>query len=292
MNVYLIEDEGGVTVFDAGSQHDAPARSAPPAVRFGGIRRVVLGHADCDHRGGAAGLDAPVYCHPLERSAAQSPSPVPRLLEPEPASAWAGPSTPGCCALGRRCARDRRHASRRTRRSRASGPAPSGARARADRAVPRGGRPRAGLRLLVHAQPGDRHRECGARAASGFQPRHRPGARRRSGVLRRSTPRSSGPGTPSPSPVPTSSCNFSAPRRLPSSLAQMGKRARKRSTGALASGPAALNAVARRRPTPTRTATSSSCAVADAQGARRVRGDAERRPPPGGRLAAGDRAAV
>ena len=43
--------------------------------RFGGIRRVVLGHADADHRGGAAGLDAPIYCHPLERSAAHSPSP-------------------------------------------------------------------------------------------------------------------------------------------------------------------------------------------------------------------------
>ena len=55
------------------------------AVRFGGVRRIVLGHADCDHRGGAAGFDAPVYCHPLERSAAPSPSPVPRLLEPEPA---------------------------------------------------------------------------------------------------------------------------------------------------------------------------------------------------------------
>ncbi|HUY58821.1 MAG TPA: MBL fold metallo-hydrolase [Solirubrobacteraceae bacterium] len=74
MNVYLIEDEGGVTVFDAGiAQMTGAIRAA--GARFGGIRRVVLGHADADHRGGAAGLDAPIYCHPLERSAARSPSP-------------------------------------------------------------------------------------------------------------------------------------------------------------------------------------------------------------------------
>jgi glyoxylase-like metal-dependent hydrolase (beta-lactamase superfamily II) len=33
---------------------------------------VVLGHADADHRGAAAGLGPPVYCHPLEREAAES----------------------------------------------------------------------------------------------------------------------------------------------------------------------------------------------------------------------------
>jgi glyoxylase-like metal-dependent hydrolase (beta-lactamase superfamily II)/predicted ester cyclase len=73
-NAFLIEDEGGVTVYDTGTHRMSGAIRAA-AVRFGGIRRVVLGHADCDHRGGAAGLDAPIYCHPLERSAAQSPSP-------------------------------------------------------------------------------------------------------------------------------------------------------------------------------------------------------------------------
>jgi glyoxylase-like metal-dependent hydrolase (beta-lactamase superfamily II) len=74
MNVYLIEDDGGVTVFDTGiAQMTGAIRAA--GARFGGIRRVVLGHADADHRGGAAGLEAPVYCHPLERSAACSPSP-------------------------------------------------------------------------------------------------------------------------------------------------------------------------------------------------------------------------
>jgi hydroxyacylglutathione hydrolase len=72
MNVYLIEDEGGVTVFDAGSS-DMAAPIAAAAARLGGMRRVVLGHADADHRGAAPGLNAPVYCHPAEREAAESP---------------------------------------------------------------------------------------------------------------------------------------------------------------------------------------------------------------------------
>lgn len=71
MNVYLIEDEGGVTVFDAGIEAMG-ALVAAVGARLGGIRRVVLGHADCDHRGAAPALDAPVYCHPAERAAAES----------------------------------------------------------------------------------------------------------------------------------------------------------------------------------------------------------------------------
>ncbi len=74
MNVYLIEDDGGVTVFDAGSS-DMAAPLAAVTARLGGIKRVVLGHADADHRGAAPGLNAPVYCHPAEREAAQSPEP-------------------------------------------------------------------------------------------------------------------------------------------------------------------------------------------------------------------------
>jgi glyoxylase-like metal-dependent hydrolase (beta-lactamase superfamily II) len=35
----------------------------------------VLGHADADHRGAAAGLGAPVFCHAAERAAAQSAHP-------------------------------------------------------------------------------------------------------------------------------------------------------------------------------------------------------------------------
>jgi steroid delta-isomerase-like uncharacterized protein len=73
MNVYLIEDDGGVTVFDAGISA-MPDAIAAAGARLGGIRRIVLGHADCDHRGSAPLLHAPVYCHPDDREAAYSPS--------------------------------------------------------------------------------------------------------------------------------------------------------------------------------------------------------------------------
>ncbi len=71
MNVYLIEHEGRVTVFDAGISDMTDGLRAE-AAKLGGIDRVVLGHADCDHRGAAPGLGAPVYCHALEREAAES----------------------------------------------------------------------------------------------------------------------------------------------------------------------------------------------------------------------------
>jgi len=74
MNAYLIEDGDGVTVFDSGIAAMGPALRAA-CLRLGGISRVILGHADSDHRGGAAALAAPVYCHPGERAAAQSPAP-------------------------------------------------------------------------------------------------------------------------------------------------------------------------------------------------------------------------
>jgi glyoxylase-like metal-dependent hydrolase (beta-lactamase superfamily II)/predicted ester cyclase len=73
MNVYLIEDDGGVTAFDAGIEDMSTSVKAAGA-RFGGIKRVVLGHADADHRGTAPSLGAPIYCHPAERAAAQSSS--------------------------------------------------------------------------------------------------------------------------------------------------------------------------------------------------------------------------
>jgi glyoxylase-like metal-dependent hydrolase (beta-lactamase superfamily II)/predicted ester cyclase len=75
MNAYFIEDDGGVTMFDAGVSHMADAVAAFGA-RLGGIRRVVLGHADADHRGSAAGLDAPIHCHPQEVHAAESGLPL------------------------------------------------------------------------------------------------------------------------------------------------------------------------------------------------------------------------
>jgi steroid delta-isomerase-like uncharacterized protein len=71
MNVFLIEEDGGVTLYDAGISEMTSALASAGA-RLGGIKRVVLGHADADHRGAAPGLDAPVYCHPGERAAAES----------------------------------------------------------------------------------------------------------------------------------------------------------------------------------------------------------------------------
>lgn len=73
MNVYLVEepDGSGVTVFDAGEKGMAAAILAA-AAPLGGIRRVVLGHADNDHRGAAPHLHAPVFCHPAEVAAAEA----------------------------------------------------------------------------------------------------------------------------------------------------------------------------------------------------------------------------
>ena len=66
MNVYLLEEpEGGVTLFDAGIKGMAHGLSEA-AARFGGVKRVVLGHGHTDHRGAAPGLGAAVYCHPDE----------------------------------------------------------------------------------------------------------------------------------------------------------------------------------------------------------------------------------
>lgn len=71
MNVYLIQEDDGVTMFDGGiSDMTSAVRIA--IARLGGIKRIVLGHVDADHRGAAPGIGAPVYCHPAERDAAQS----------------------------------------------------------------------------------------------------------------------------------------------------------------------------------------------------------------------------
>lgn len=68
MNVYLIEDEGGVTMFDAGISAMA-GHLAKECAKWGGLKRIVLGHGHADHRGAAAKLaaqGAPVYCHEAE----------------------------------------------------------------------------------------------------------------------------------------------------------------------------------------------------------------------------------
>ncbi len=65
MNIYFLEDEGGVVQFDAGTKAMVTqARSA--AEQLGGLKRIVLGHAHADHRGTAPYLGAPVHCHPDE----------------------------------------------------------------------------------------------------------------------------------------------------------------------------------------------------------------------------------
>jgi hydroxyacylglutathione hydrolase len=65
MNAYLIEDDDGVVVYDTGEKGMAGAIAAA-AARMGGLKQVVLGHADTDHRGSAPALSAlaPVVCHP------------------------------------------------------------------------------------------------------------------------------------------------------------------------------------------------------------------------------------
>ena len=64
-NVYLIEDEGGVMLFDAGARTMTRAVASAGA-KLGGIRRVILGHGHTDHRGTAPALGVPVFCHPDE----------------------------------------------------------------------------------------------------------------------------------------------------------------------------------------------------------------------------------
>ncbi|HTT95543.1 MAG TPA: MBL fold metallo-hydrolase [Solirubrobacterales bacterium] len=65
MNVYFLEDEGGVVQFDAGTK-SMRKQAAATARELGGLKRVVLGHAHADHRGTAPYMGAPVFCHPDE----------------------------------------------------------------------------------------------------------------------------------------------------------------------------------------------------------------------------------
>jgi glyoxylase-like metal-dependent hydrolase (beta-lactamase superfamily II) len=69
-NIYLIQDQGGVAVFESGSR--GMASSIAEAARpLGGVKGVLLSHAHADHRGGASQLGAPVLCHLLERPGAE-----------------------------------------------------------------------------------------------------------------------------------------------------------------------------------------------------------------------------
>lgn len=69
-NIYLLADDGGVTLYESGSVGMAD-RIGEAARERGGLKRVVLSHAHADHRGGASALGAPVYCHPAERPGAE-----------------------------------------------------------------------------------------------------------------------------------------------------------------------------------------------------------------------------
>jgi glyoxylase-like metal-dependent hydrolase (beta-lactamase superfamily II) len=75
MNLYFIEEDEGVVQFDAAVKSMTKG-VAQAAKRFGGINRVVLGHAHSDHRGTAPGLKerlgVPVHCHPAEVSYAEA----------------------------------------------------------------------------------------------------------------------------------------------------------------------------------------------------------------------------
>jgi glyoxylase-like metal-dependent hydrolase (beta-lactamase superfamily II) len=71
MNIYFIEDDGGVVAFDAGTKA-MRRKAAAAAGELGGLKRVVLGHAHADHRGTAPYLGVPVFCHPDEVTDAES----------------------------------------------------------------------------------------------------------------------------------------------------------------------------------------------------------------------------
>jgi glyoxylase-like metal-dependent hydrolase (beta-lactamase superfamily II)/predicted ester cyclase len=70
MNVYFVQDGDGVLMFDAGIRQMTKGLAAF-AVQLGGLTRIVLGHSHADHRGAAAGLDAPIYCHEDEQTDAE-----------------------------------------------------------------------------------------------------------------------------------------------------------------------------------------------------------------------------
>jgi glyoxylase-like metal-dependent hydrolase (beta-lactamase superfamily II) len=71
MNIYFLEDEGGLVQFDAGSK-SMTRKAKAAAEQLGGLKRVVLGHAHADHRGTAPAMGVPVHCHPDEVADAES----------------------------------------------------------------------------------------------------------------------------------------------------------------------------------------------------------------------------
>ena len=74
MNIYFLRDGDGVVQFDGGTQPMVGA-AREAARRLGGLKRIVLGHVDSDHRGTAPHLGAPVFCHPGEHDALEAKGP-------------------------------------------------------------------------------------------------------------------------------------------------------------------------------------------------------------------------
>src|SRR4051794_27982481 len=100
MNVYLLRDGDGVVVFDGGIKAMTKAVAAAGA-RLGGITRLVLGHEHPDHRGIAAGLGVPTYCHADGRADAEGDGgvhyfdvsklkPLTRAVMPKMLKVWDG----------------------------------------------------------------------------------------------------------------------------------------------------------------------------------------------------------
>lgn len=77
MNVYLLEDGDGFTVYDGGIHGMADAIKEAARQLGGEVKRMVLGHAHEDHRGSASEIGVPVLCHEAERADAE------RELEPD-----------------------------------------------------------------------------------------------------------------------------------------------------------------------------------------------------------------
>ena len=100
MNAYFVRDGEGVLLFDAGVSSMANSLTIAGA-QLGGITRVVLGHSHADHRGAAAALGSPVFCHPAEVADAEGDggehyfklellNPLGRKLMPKLLAGWDG----------------------------------------------------------------------------------------------------------------------------------------------------------------------------------------------------------
>ena len=202
MNIYFLEDEGGVVQFDAGTKAMRKAARAA-GEQLGGVKRVVLGHAHADHRGtapyyGGAGLLPSRRSGRRRRGRGDRP-----LYGPVAAAGGAGAlDLPlPAASLGRRGGEDRRHGGR----GRGGGRLPrhplSRPRAGADRAVA-GERPGgAGQRRRLLRRLGAAGKRC-PRARQAFPIPPGPGTtnRRRSRCAswRRWSRRWSAPATRSP----------------------------------------------------------------------------------------------